>query len=801
MVGSFAPAREHRLDSHRHRSSEDDLRRHAERPAAAPGKRTRVEQWLGQLPSLERMAPPTATARAPAAPAVRAPAPLRFKDVADPAVYLPRGMPDLSERETQQLVTLVERRIEQDRRAAQRSLDKLHTAWRNEARAIRALRPKLEHQIRVAQHHALARVSSVEARQAAVAAAAFTAAQAQVHGAAGVARGKLDRLHAGTIATLHEVEVTATEKLANGATTARTTIAVAERREAARVTADYRAAHPQVDTACATQASRARGLGDAVPLPYSGVKLAAARAAARVTAASWATEVPAAMQRDAEAEIFDHEPASVAAVHDQATTHGHRVEVQRTHRASALRAAHRRARIAVDAARSEALSRIDAIASSTSGSLSSQSAAEVAAIHHQAAAARAEIIETGRHARKRVARVCNRALLALETMSPGLVQRAGQIEVPDHQHTRRAVNAELARRETTVRSTLSELAHEAHRFELHLASEGADAASALTVAARSAAAAAAQTAQPACQAIAGVPAGAARSMRDPGEHFAMVATAIVERGNARFDSIAGDLQIAYGRAEALLPATLRREVTTLDERYAGRIDREEPPAILEAAARAAATVTSAGTWSFLRKFGSSALDAVLTSVVAGRGLLAGFLGVVLGGASALAGGIASLPEFVATMTAELGAAVAGFAANGLYKGVHRLGAIAGAEASRLDKLRHTLYDWVKTFRGAAEARRHSSLALRIRDYASRFVMATTVGAAAELLLNPTRFPYDWPTLLGAAIWSLPPVARGINAVAKRIGTGIRRGASRIRHRVGLHLPGSGRRGRHRKTLP
>ncbi|HEY0990197.1 MAG TPA: hypothetical protein VGD80_24265, partial [Kofleriaceae bacterium] len=570
-------------------------------------------------------------------------------------------------------------------------------------------------------------------------------------------------------------------------------------REAARVTADYLAVHLQVDTACATQASHARGLGDAVPLPYGGVKLAAARAAARVTAASWATEVPAAMQRDAEAEIFDHEPASVAAVHDQATTHRHHVEVHRTHEASALRAAHRRARIAVDAARSEALSQIDAIASSTSGSLGSQSAAEVAAIHHQAAAARAEIIKTGRHARRRVARVCNRALLALDTMSPGLVQRASQIEVPDHQHTQRAVNAELARREAAVRSTLSELAHEAHRFELHLASEGGDAASAITVAASSAAASAAQMAQPARQAIAGVPPGAAQSMRNPGEHFAMVATTIVERGNARFDGIAGDLQIAYGRAEALLPATLRREVTTLDERHAGRIDREEPPAILEAAARAAATVTSGGTWSFLRKFGSSALDALLTSVVAGRGLLAGFLGVVLGGVSALAGGIASLPDLVATMTAELGATLVGVAANGLYKGTHRLGAIAGAEASRLDKLRHTLYDWVKTFRGAAEARRHSSLALRIRDYASRFVMATTAGAAAELILNPIRFPYDWPTLLGAAIWSLPPVARSINAVAKRISSGIRRGTSQIRNRV--RLPGSDRRGRHRKTLP
>lgn len=772
---------------------------------------------------------------APAAPAA-AHAPLRFKEVANPAAYLPAEAQHLDKRKKQQVVALVQRKIEHDRRAAQHSLGTLHTAQQKDARAIRKLRPTLVRQISRAQQRALARVSSAEPRATAAAAGAFAAAQGQVHGAAAQARGRVEASHKTTIAELHTAETTAIQKLAHAATEATNRIKVAEHAQTARVIADYAAAHAQVDAGCATVAGQARGLGDSVPLPYSGAKLAAARAAARATAASWAGEVPGEMQRDAQSEIFSHEPASKATVDHQAETGRLHVEAHHKERAAAIRAAHQRARTAVDAARSQALSQIDGIAASASGSLSAQSAAAVAAIHHQAAAARAEIAKTGRQARKRIKAACARALLQLQTESPGLAQRACEIEVPDPEHTQRAVRSELARRKTASHSILATLEHEAHHVEHHLATEGAGAASAITAAGSSAGASAGGTAQAAGQSMSGVAGGAVPAMRGPGQHFAMEATRTVDQGHAQFEGLAAALEAQYRQSATELQTTIHREVTEVEQRSSQRIASQEPPAILAAAARAAAAVHDGpGAFSFLHELlggagvalhflgglgtalGTAALGglqaalgsglvgvglgALLAALTGGKGLLVGVLGIAGAGLAALTGGL-SAAVGLANAATQAAAVLLGRDANKLYVGAHRAGtAIVRAEAKGIDKLSRTVSGWISKFRNAAEGAERGSLGGWVRDFASRFAMNAIPGGLASLLLNPGAMPYTWQALAGIGFFSLATITRFTNFVAGKIKGVARRVARPITRRVVPKLPGEKGHtpGRHRKT--
>src|SRR6185503_18569731 len=110
---------------------------------------------------------PEAPGHAPNKPAAAAntKSSIQFKPISEWSKYMPAAMPDQDERERKRIEKLVKTKVEGERNQAGKMLEGLRTSHVEQARDVRAMKPKLLAQVATAQKQALAHVAASESSQ------------------------------------------------------------------------------------------------------------------------------------------------------------------------------------------------------------------------------------------------------------------------------------------------------------------------------------------------------------------------------------------------------------------------------------------------------------------------------------------------------------------------------------------------------------------------------------------------------------------------------------------------------------
>lgn len=536
--------------------------------------------------------PGSAAGAAPVAPKHGATGSIQFKPISDWSKHLPPDAdPDPHHR--QQLLVQVQHRILGERAAAHRTFSRLHAAQHRKAAAIRALKPSLHEQIAAAQAAALAHVAAAEATQAAAVAGAYRAAAARVNAAAAAAKAQVNEAYSATVASIDHVRSAAHHKLEHDHQQSTTAVKVAEDRQLITIKAEFDVAKEKMTADTTAEASYARSLGDTVPLPYSGDKLAAAKKAAHQVADGWAKQVPEKMAAYARSHVFNHESAMETGTRGYATLQNHKLESTFHQHRTSLDTAHAHAHRAATAARKLALAQIDAIAASLGASLAAQSAAQVAAVHGSASSARSGILQAGHAAQHRITTACDKASTEIEGGAAGLEEGARQVEAPSAAYVKQAAGEAARQLSSEGTSVTAGLRKRATRSAHQLSEQAAGASHDLAAIAASARQGAASAAAGGEQSIAGAAARGVASVRKAGTDFAGKAHHIGTEAHTKFQGTVDTTRHHYKQAADKLQHKLTAAAAAIKAGVHGCISQHEPPQILREAKKAADAVQPA----------------------------------------------------------------------------------------------------------------------------------------------------------------------------------------------------------------
>ena len=429
----------------------------ADAKTKSPGQRAREQSRAGQraaqaeertLRSAEKQHHDDADAHArhtpedgehaPTTPAAQGPADkrstIKFKPISDWSKYMPAPLPDQDERERKRIEELVKAKIEGERNHAGLALEGLRAAHLQQARDVRAMKPKLQAQVATAQQQALAHVAAAESSQAAAVRSHIASVQGQVRSHAGAMKARVNSAHAAAVGQINTTYDAGVKQLTEQRTKAQSKVEASEMLAVLACQLDFLALQGKYSSLGSKKAGDALQVGEdeagKLSDKWKGEKLEAAQKAARDTADGFATSMPE--QAAAKwAEIAAQQAPAEQSLHDFAGATKTNLGLVFDRSKQALDAAKAQSIQAADAARNASIAQIDQACASTVASLAAQGASQVAAIRQQGQAARAGITKAGNAARVSVAQACDQATGGIEGGITGIIRGATQVEAPD----------------------------------------------------------------------------------------------------------------------------------------------------------------------------------------------------------------------------------------------------------------------------------------------------------------------------------------------------------------------------------
>ncbi len=477
--------------------------------------------------------------------------PIQLKAIDDWSPYLPAPLPDQDDRERKRIEQLVKQKIQGERRQAQQALEQLRAAHLQQARDVRAMKPKLQAQIAQAQRQALGQVASSEASQSAAVRGHVASVQAQVRAHAAAMQAQITSAHAATIAKITATHKAAGDRLTKGKTKALDEVRGAEALALLVLSADFLAVRGRFTALGARKAGDAIAVGEEQSAGMSGrwdgEKLEAAQKAARETADGFATS----MSEQAAAALGDIEatrPQAEQSLRDLATSTRDGIGQSFDAAVQALDAAREASVRAADAAKQAALGQLEQSSSSTIASLGAHGAAQVAAIAKQAQGARSGITSAAAAARVGVTKACDQSASGIERGVLGLIRGARQIEAPDPEETKQQVREGAAALERGAKDIGKGLGKSASDAASGLTKQGSSAAKSMAATAAAANAAATQMGNGAKQSMSAIAQGAGESLGELAQAYKTTADEKVKAADKGFTEQVTALNDAFESA-------------------------------------------------------------------------------------------------------------------------------------------------------------------------------------------------------------------------------------------------------------